>query len=86
MFRSVVAFAFFAAMLVASEMETTAQEGVACPVNELWSPCARACEPTCIKPQQCYAKCRADSPGGCRCQDGYVRNPNSDQCVLLGEC
>ncbi|XP_017881583.1 allergen Api m 6-like [Ceratina calcarata] len=66
--------------------QTAAQDQQKCPVNEIWSRCARSCEGTCARPIECLPNCLEGSPGGCRCQSGYVRNLKNDQCVLQQDC
>ncbi|PAV82181.1 hypothetical protein WR25_19260 [Diploscapter pachys] len=54
-----------------------------CPVNELWSNCHSACEPSCEQPFStvCTLQCKM----GCGCLSGFFRN-SEGRCVTLPEC
>ncbi|XP_054006828.1 chymotrypsin inhibitor-like [Hylaeus anthracinus] len=62
---------------------------VKCPHNELWSWCAKNCEPTCKVPvpneKTCPELVCNPKKAACRCKEGFVRNEKKE-CVKLEKC
>ena len=56
-----------------------------CGTNEVWKECGSACPPTCQDPAFPFA-CLAVCVPECQCQDGYVRDKTSGDCVLKENC
>ncbi|CAL7938504.1 unnamed protein product [Xylocopa violacea] len=78
-------------LLVAMLAVFASAETESCPANESWYICGTLCEPTCDDPKPnpmlCPGiECTASFTGGCRCNQGFVRNTNNNQCVPLSEC
>ncbi|XP_043275258.1 zonadhesin-like [Venturia canescens] len=65
---------------------TTTTTPSPCGVNEQLGNCGRMCEKTCSNSSlaQCAATSCAGS--GCQCENGYVRNEATDQCVKPSKC
>ncbi|XP_076241208.1 venom peptide CtAPI-like [Calliopsis andreniformis] len=85
--------AVVAAVSAQDELELkpqTPNSTISCPSNEKWNICGQLCEPSCRNPcpirELCPAiQCTAKFTGGCRCQDGKVRN-NKGKCVSRLQC
>ncbi|CAK9824630.1 Chymotrypsin inhibitor [Anthophora retusa] len=57
--------------------------GQQCGLNEEFTSCGSACEPSCAKPPTniCTLQCKI----GCQCKSGYLRN-REGTCVLPQNC
>lgn len=55
-----------------------------CPANETYSSCGSACPGTCDVPQIQF--CTENCVSGCFCDEGFLRNTNTNQCVLKEDC
>ncbi|XP_078051423.1 uncharacterized protein LOC144477569 [Augochlora pura] len=85
-------FKFLVAMIMLAAASAQSSPGAtpSCPVNQYLALCGRMCEPTCGNPMPNREFCpRLEcSPftASCRCSNGYVRNLNNNQCILLANC
>ncbi|KAK0079067.1 hypothetical protein PV325_001781 [Microctonus aethiopoides] len=58
-----------------------------CGPNADPAPCGSSCESTCKDPRIKMCKVNPDTcPTECRCQEGFVRNERTDQCIPPNQC
>ncbi|XP_076630536.1 chymotrypsin inhibitor-like [Colletes latitarsis] len=70
-----------AAILIDAALENN------CPNNQTWTLCGILCQRTCSDPRfrLCDHPC-SEATSGCACNDNYVRNENTNLCVLVQDC
>ncbi|XP_017889701.1 cysteine-rich venom protein 1-like isoform X1 [Ceratina calcarata] len=90
MFRSTVLCILFVTVVFVLERETMAQGSYKCSENSTFNPCGTLCEPSCGNPYPDTVLCSlipcVPAFGGCRCNDGYVRDSNTTQCITFNQC
>lgn len=68
-----------------AHLATQALCSSACPENEVYDACGAACQRNCCN-SQTLINFMCICEAGCICADGYIRDPITNNCILLANC